>query len=553
MELYFTFPNWKRKAVSVTGMWDERLVRLLDRYGVKGTFLLSAKDAPLPGDVLPLCGGHEIALLDDGAYPAAEAKKRLEEALSRPVFGYGRAPGADGGFIGAGERDSFLYGMDGRCSGSFTIKDAMREMMRTVACPGDYAGLLKRFSDNPGWGGTLTWFNLGVEEEAFSFEDEAKGLEEALSSIGSNGDFWLAAAADLAAYLLALRRVKTNLAGNRAVNASSFDVYAIWGDSHGTVNPKRIVLRPGEEVDLDAMSGCGEQFCAPRITAATPRPVDGEFLLRFPGWLEKALTFSYDDAPPADRRVVDILNRRGFKGTFNINTHQRPERPQENPGRDKSGFVSSPIALGELKALFSGHEVALHGARHETFSSVPPAVVLEDVYRNREVLEKWLGGIARGFAYPCGEASKTGAGDGILRAVGAEYGRVVENTPVLFSLPSDFFTWRPTTHHNGATTDLAERFIAAKAGKEPLLCYIWGHSWEFEIKGNWDAFIAFADKLAPCRDIWHATNIEIKDYLEAARSLVWTHGGKGAINPTSIPVYGIAGGRQIVIEPERGA
>ena len=37
----------------------------------------------------------------------------------------------------------------------------------------------------------------------------------------------------------------------------------------------------------------------------------------------KALTFSYDDGNMADGRLIEILDRYGMKGTFNINTRCR--------------------------------------------------------------------------------------------------------------------------------------------------------------------------------------------------------------------------------------
>ena len=40
----------------------------------------------------------------------------------------------------------------------------------------------------------------------------------------------------------------------------------------------------------------------------------------FPGGKHKALTLSYDDGRTQDRRLVDIFNRNGIKGTFHLNS-----------------------------------------------------------------------------------------------------------------------------------------------------------------------------------------------------------------------------------------
>ena len=38
----------------------------------------------------------------------------------------------------------------------------------------------------------------------------------------------------------------------------------------------------------------------------------------YPGGLAKAITFSYDDGQVYDRRLIEIFNQAGFKGTFHL-------------------------------------------------------------------------------------------------------------------------------------------------------------------------------------------------------------------------------------------
>ena len=40
----------------------------------------------------------------------------------------------------------------------------------------------------------------------------------------------------------------------------------------------------------------------------------------YPGGKFKALTFSYDDGTIHDRRLVEIFNQNGCKGTFHLNS-----------------------------------------------------------------------------------------------------------------------------------------------------------------------------------------------------------------------------------------
>ena len=52
-------------------------------------------------------------------------------------------------------------------------------------------------------------------------------------------------------------------------------------------------------------------------------------------------------------------------------------------------------------------------------------------------------------------------------------------------------------------------------------------------------------------DIWYATNIEICEYVLAARRLVWSVAGDSVRNPTSTDIYGFSDGRPCVIPAGR--
>ena len=49
----------------------------------------------------------------------------------------------------------------------------------------------------------------------------------------------------------------------------------------------------------------------------------------FPGGKHKVLTMSYDDGRLEDRRLVELFNRYGIRGTFNLNGGlPRPRGPR---------------------------------------------------------------------------------------------------------------------------------------------------------------------------------------------------------------------------------
>ena len=71
----------------------------------------------------------------------------------------------------------------------------------------------------------------------------------------------------------------------------------------------------------------------------------------------------------------------------------------------------------------------------------------------------------------------------------------------------------------------------------PRLFYIWGHTYEFDNKDNWDLVDKIGENLGGKEDIWYATNIEICDYVKAYLSLVYSADGQLIYNPTAKTVW----------------
>ena len=576
MELYFTFPDWKRRAVSFSyddaHVADRRLVATLNAHGLKGSFNISAarlgQASYLSRDeVRTLYAGHEVAshgydhLHLAHLAPAQmraellDGRHALEDLLGHPVTGYASAYGEHTAATMEAMREAgFAYARPTTVTRAFQIPEDPIRWQASTHHQHDAVALARAFLDNSAWGGRLLFLNVWGHSYEFDRNDNWELLEELCSLFDGRDDVWAATNLEVCAYREACRNVRITLDGRVVRNLSSVTLYARWGDDHGTENAVDVVLPPGREVRLgDAGAVETEPPPAPpasvTVSSDSAKPFAGArpFALAFPGWRRKALTFSYDDAPGADRRLVEIFNRHGMKATFNVNTHGRPETVPPDVERDEAGRPRCAVATEEWKTLYAGHEIALDGARHETIYSVPWPVILEDVYRNKQVLEAELGEPVRGFAYPCGTASKTPEGDRILRALDVAYGRVTAYPDRRFALPDDFLDWHPTAHHNGALEEIAEAFLAATTASDPLLCYIWGHAFEFDGKGNWDVMERFCARMADQGDIWYATNIEICEYVLAARRLVWSLAGDSVRNPTSTDIYGFSDGRPCVI------
>ncbi|MBR6028993.1 MAG: polysaccharide deacetylase family protein [Clostridia bacterium] len=255
--------------------------------------------------------------------------------------------------------------------------------------------------------------------------------------------------------------------------------------------------------------------------------------IRFPGGLRKAVTLSYDDGVEQDVRLMEILNAHGLKATFNLNSGCYAPPGLVWP----KGQVHRRMTEEAVRALYvgSGHEVAVHTLTHPDLTDLPRSEMVREVLTDRLNLEKLTGGLVRGAAYPFGTFSD--AVVDVLRDCGIVYCRTVISSHD-FSIPQDWLRLRPTCHHaDPELMPLTERFLADPAGWTSRLFYLWGHAYEFEGSNNWEVIINWADRISGRDDIWYCTNIEICDYMAAARSLIPTADGRAVYNPTAMTVY----------------
>ncbi len=258
----------------------------------------------------------------------------------------------------------------------------------------------------------------------------------------------------------------------------------------------------------------------------------------WPEGRERALTLSYDDGVQQDRRLVALLRKYGVKATFNLNSGRL--------GLSERSLVFGPeldvstVSAEEVSSLYEGFEVATHGKTHSGLSNLGP-LACSEVLEDRLALERITGKLVLGHAYPYGSFDtevKTA-----LRAAGIRYARTIRST-FAFDLPTDYLEWNPTCHHTEAELmPLAKDFCEGRRFiRDPLLFYLWGHSYEFDQFGNWDVIEDFLAYISDFRDqIWFATNGEIVDYLDACKQLIYSADGKRVHNPTATPVWLMTG------------
>ena len=257
--------------------------------------------------------------------------------------------------------------------------------------------------------------------------------------------------------------------------------------------------------------------------------------MRFPGGLAKAMTLSYDDGAPADRRMIEILNRYSLKCTFNLSCCDE-----------------------QTASVYEGHEIALHTAYHAAPGKLSVADGIKNVLDCKLSLEKGLGRIVRGMAYP--DSGITSFQSGVtyeqirdyVSALGVVYSRSLGGDNDSFSVPLDWLNWIPTCHHtNPKTFEYLDKFLALDVNscycgeRHPRLFYMWGHAFEFDRHDNWARLTHICERLSGKDDVWYATNIEVYDYVAAWKQLIVSADGRRAFNPSAVRLFAETGSSRI--------
>lgn len=245
----------------------------------------------------------------------------------------------------------------------------------------------------------------------------------------------------------------------------------------------------------------------------------------------KALTLSYDDAVVFDKRLIQIMDKYGLKGTFNLNSGCFAK--EKNPRK---------LTQDEAVELYknSPHEVAVHGVKHLSLAEVDEGMATYDIIVDRRNLETLFGRVVKGMAYANGSFDDKVVA--VLKSCGISYARTVGSTET-FDVPTDWLRMPATCHHNNPRLmELAQKFVeegdpSYPWARRPKLFYLWGHSYEFNDNDNWEVIEKFAEYIGGREDIWYATNGEIYDYVKAYDNLEYSVDGKIVRNPSALGVY----------------
>ncbi len=216
--------------------------------------------------------------------------------------------------------------------------------------------------------------------------------------------------------------------------------------------------------------------------------------------MSKFVTFSFDDGIEQDIKFVEMLNKYGFKATFNINTGIQTRAN----GWVNEGVEIHRMNIKGLKELYEGHEVAVHTLTHPFLEKLDDETIYNEIYYDKKNIEEWFGKEVVGMAYPYGTYDDRVIK--IARDLGIKYARTA-GTSMKFSVPENLMKYSGTCHFsNFEIFRLIDDFEALPEktdggengsgnGDERQILYIWGHTYEFDVLKKWDFLTELFERL----------------------------------------------------------
>ena len=256
----------------------------------------------------------------------------------------------------------------------------------------------------------------------------------------------------------------------------------------------------------------------------------------YPGWVRKAVTFSWDDNDDANLTVLEKLNNANIPSTFN--------------------FIASWIPVSSQKEAyigkFKGHEVSSHTYWHSSVHEMSIDEAKEAVAKGRQYLSAYAGYDVVGLAWPNGINVntdkfnyKTEFEPWLKNESGVEYARTTYFTHG-FDLPEDWWFWKLTGNTQNYDTYLPQLLALADDGQLKLLA-MFDHPEQYRTLNMWDRLDSMLTELDANRDkLWIDTNINVCRYIKAHDKLVVTE--TSVRNPTSIDQYVKIGGKKVIVK-----
>jgi len=228
----------------------------------------------------------------------------------------------------------------------------------------------------------------------------------------------------------------------------------------------------------------------------------------YPYGKKKAFNVTYDDGVLQDVRFVELLNRYGLKGTFNLNSALMEN---EFEWVHEKGLVVKRLPADVVKDLYAGHEVASHTLNHPYMHDLSKEGVMWELSQDKRNLEVIFGEKIKGFAVPFDYYSELI--EECVKECGFAYGRISEMSHS-FRPQHDYYNWKATVFHcDDALEELTQQF--AEADDELAVFQIVGHSYDLDAEDMWERMENIFKAIGGQEDVLPMTMIEMVEYLQA--------------------------------------
>lgn len=189
----------------------------------------------------------------------------------------------------------------------------------------------------------------------------------------------------------------------------------------------------------------------------------------------KYFVFSIDDGTVYDKTTIELFNKYGIKGTFNLNS-----------GLQDFVWYLGDIPIRRLtlydnKHLYDGHEIASHTLTHPYLDQCPREDILREVNDDIANLEAIFNREIKGFATPFHTA-----GDREVDII--RYGTKVTNIRLSdldesFKRPVDQYHIKCTSFRVQRALEVIDKFI--NDDEAELFVFV-GHSYDFYVDNTFD-------------------------------------------------------------------
>ena len=225
----------------------------------------------------------------------------------------------------------------------------------------------------------------------------------------------------------------------------------------------------------------------------------------------KAITFSFDDGVLQDIKLIEIFNKYGLKGTFNLNSGRLGVVSKTAIVNGVEVVTNGVVRPQDVKCVYDGQEVAVHTLVHPALCKLDDDSVVYQVETDRKILSDLCGYEVVGMAYPGGPPNNDKKVQSLVKErTGVKYARSYPSTHT-FELPKNLYEIESSVYfqHPDKMFELGQEFLNLKT-ETPKLFYVWGHSYELDQdKISWERFEEFLKMMSNKTDIFYGTNKQV--------------------------------------------